>query len=81
MSKIVNNVFPEVVKIKTSDLKEVVGNDLAAFFDGKSYDEINKLYQAAHYLKMQNCKKCIAASLGTKVFIKQTFDDYKKKAE
>ena len=29
---------------------------------------------------MQNCKKSIAASLSTKVFIKQTFEDYKKRS-
>lgn len=38
MSKIVKNNFPQVAKVKTNDLKEVIGNDLAAFLEAKSYD-------------------------------------------
>jgi hypothetical protein len=37
------------------------------------------LYRAAHYLKMRNLKKCIAAVLACKVYIKPTIEDYEKK--
>lgn len=80
MSKIVNNKFPDVAKVNSGDIKEVLGNnDLAAFLSGKSMDEINDLYKALHFLKMQNAKKSVAATLGCKVWIKQTFEDFQKK--
>ena len=42
MSKIVNNKFPDVAKINTSDLNEVLGNnDLAAFLNSKSMKEVD----------------------------------------
>lgn len=36
MCKLVNNKFPEIAKVKTSDPVEVVGNDLAGALNGKS---------------------------------------------
>lgn len=68
-------------KVKTSNIHEVIVNskELADTLDAKTPDQINHLYRAAHYLKMRNLKKCIAAVLACKVYIKPTIEDYEKK--
>ncbi len=52
---------------------------MADALTGKSNDEINKLYQAAHYLKIKNLRRCIAAVLACRVYIKPSLEDYNKK--
>jgi len=42
---------------------------------------LNKLYQAAHYLKIKNLRRSVAAVLACRVYIKPSLDDYNNKKQ
>lgn len=74
LCKLTGNNFASPTKIHNNNLEEFIGAPLAEALKGKSWDDVNKLYQAAHYLKIKNLRRCVAAHLACKVFIKPSLD-------
>lgn len=68
--------FPNVPLVKTNELKDLIGNNLSELLGNKNYVQINSLYRAAHFLKIKGLRRCIAATIASKVFIKPTLADY-----
>ena len=55
--------------------------NIAAILGGLSPREINKLYKATSFLDICPLKKCIAAVMACRVFIRQGPEPYLKKKE
>ena len=77
--KICGNNFPEITKIKGSDAKEYIGNDLNGFLSKLNNTELNDLFKAAHFLKIKGLEMCIAAFLACRVYIPLSLEAYEAK--
>lgn len=61
-------------KIKENVLEDIIGKEMTAIIGHLDVKELNKLYKAAHFLKIVPLRKCIAAVVASKVFIKPTLE-------
>ena len=76
--------FPIIPKVKTNDLKEIIGGDLAGFFEHrngipitKTLDkEINELFRGASFLQMEKLCKVIAAVIACRVYHNPSLGGY-----
>ena len=77
-----NYDIKEPPKLKNNVLEDHIDKNLAAKIGKLSAKEINSLYRAVHFLKIDALRKCIAAVMACRVWIEPTLDNYnKKKAE
>lgn len=77
-----NYDIKEPPKVKTGVVEDVIGKELAGLIAQLNPKELNDLYRAAHYLKIEALRKSIAAVVACKVYINPTLEEYnQKKAE
>jgi hypothetical protein len=68
--------------VATNVPEDVIGKELNTLIGGLNVKELNKLYQAVHYLKIKNLKKSISAVMACRIYLKADLKDYQlKKAE
>lgn len=74
-----NYDIKEPPKVKTGVVEDIIGKELATLIGHLSPKELNLLYGAAHYLKIEALRKSIAAVVACKVYINPTLEEYNNK--
>lgn len=70
--KTVDYKFQEPPKMKSNMVEDHIGKELAGLIGKLDFVKLNRLFQAAHYLKIYPLKRCIAALLACRVFVEPT---------
>ena len=68
--------MPEIPKVRSNSAKECIGGYLADLFGSLPLPELNRLYVAAHYLKVEGLRRAIAGFLGCVVYIDREKSDF-----
>ena len=71
--------LPKPTKLKDNNVSNAIGAPLAELIGKHDAKHINRLYLAAHSLKIQNLKKCLAAVMACRVFVQPTLESYNAK--
>ena len=76
-----NYDIKEPPKLKNNVLEDHIDKNLANLIGKLSPKDINSLYRAVHFLKIDALRKCIAAVMACRVWIEPTLENYNKKKE